>query len=754
MIFSNHWFRLGWLVLLMLCAALAVQRFKVESSILKLLPKYESAQTNALIDKATELVNKQVVLLATAKNKEQLIAVLSEQLQSLAQQPLFKTVDYRSDVQWAQEIYQSLRPHQYNLLSPDDQLAFQQGHSADYFVLQAKEYLYGVQQLSHDQMATDPLFLLQRLMASLSQLNVMSFDVTESFFLVETSDGFHAAAFIELADSAFLPQNQHQVVQTLDRLEDTLQAAQIELVWFGAVKYAHQAYQNARQEISTVGLGSLVGIVLLLLWVFRSVIPLLLSISSIALGLVVAFAVTVQVFGEVHVFALVFGATIAGVSIDYCFHYLVDAAWSEAPEAAEQKRFSVEKIIPALFIGFMSSALVYSGFLVTGYEVLGQIALFSVVGLLSVLLNVLVFYPWLYRVKAFNNHALMLRISNSFLHNPVQVIFRKPLACLLLLCLVLLADFYLIEPNDDVRALQQLSEAIQQEESHVRGVLDWQPSEYYILISDEDIDSLLQQEADMLMFLRKQDIELVGISDYIPTATQQEQHHKLQQHVYQSDAFDAYLAELELPPFDEITFEAFDPQVLIAQLSQVFKQRWLGTINGQHALIIPLYEQVSLPDDSSAVLIQQAEDTSKLFGQFRTKSSWMLAIAVLLLVGALSTFRYSFVEAAHMVSVPLLSGFSALALASLLGYHVSLFSVLALLLVLGMGLDYVVFLRESKQPAHVMLALLLSSLTTMLAFGLLAFSQVAVLKSFGFMVGVGIAMVLLFSPAVTVWQKK
>ena len=126
---------------------------------------------------------------------------------------------------------------------------------------------------------------------------------------------------------------------------------------------------------------------------------------------------------------------------------------------------------------------------------------------------------------------------------------------------------------------------------------------------------------------------------------------------------------------------------------------------------------------------------------------------VLILQVMLFLFRYRFTEAVSVVLIPVIAGLFAVLLSQCFGFHISLFSILALLLVLGMGIDYVVFLKESKHPELIMKALLLSSCTTILAFGLLVFSQVAVIKSFGVTVGLGIIMVLIMSPAVTLRGK-
>jgi predicted exporter len=73
--------------------------------------------------------------------------------------------------------------------------------------------------------------------------------------------------------------------------------------------------------------------------------------------------------------------------------------------------------------------------------------------------------------------------------------------------------------------------------------------------------------------------------------------------------------------------------------------------------------------------------------------------------------------------------------------------VLALLLVLGVGIDYSIFFAESDtQRDTTMLAVLLSTATTLLSFGLLALSQTAAISSFGSVISIGLVCSLLFSP--------
>jgi predicted exporter len=93
---------------------------------------------------------------------------------------------------------------------------------------------------------------------------------------------------------------------------------------------------------------------------------------------------------------------------------------------------------------------------------------------------------------------------------------------------------------------------------------------------------------------------------------------------------------------------------------------------------------------------------------------------------------------------------SLLAMASvgLLGEKLELFHVLSLWLLLGMGVDYGIFLLEhpSRQAGEAWLAVGLGAVSTLLSFGLLALSSTPAIHAFGLAMAVGIASVWALSP--------
>nr|MBP7657782.1 hypothetical protein [Pseudoxanthomonas sp.] len=80
-----------------------------------------------------------------------------------------------------------------------------------------------------------------------------------------------------------------------------------------------------------------------------------------------------------------------------------------------------------------------------------------------------------------------------------------------------------------------------------------------------------------------------------------------------------------------------------------------------------------------------------------------------------------------------------------LGQPLQLFNVLALML-LGMGIDYGIFLVEHRGDASAWLAVCVGAASTWLSFGLLGLSATPALRAFGLTLLFGIGLVWLLSP--------
>jgi len=190
--------------------------------------------------------------------------------------------------------------------------------------------------------------------------------------------------------------------------------------------------------------------------------------------------------------------------------------------------------------------------------------------------------------------------------------------------------------------------------------------------------------------------------------------------------------------------------------SEQFRNLWLVGDSGEPASIILLYGVQDVAELASRVaaypditVVNKARELSGLFGQYRARVARMLATAYVIILLGLAT-RYGLPRSVLLLVPPVFAGLVALIIISALGETLNLFNFLAMILVLGIGIDFTLFIAEARHEyLSTMFAITLSALTTMLSFGLLSLSGTYAVHSFGLTVLIGIACAYLLSPLAT-----
>jgi predicted exporter len=190
---------------------------------------------------------------------------------------------------------------------------------------------------------------------------------------------------------------------------------------------------------------------------------------------------------------------------------------------------------------------------------------------------------------------------------------------------------------------------------------------------------------------------------------------------------------------------------------------WLGAVdaNGQRgyaAIVMPRrVTPQNLPaliatasTTEGVVFVDKAASVSKLFGEYRVDSAiWLGGALLLVLVLVMARYR---LRGGIATTLPVLLAVGVTLAA--FGYArvpLNLFNCLALMLVLGVGANYAVFLREGclrdgADLGAVWTGVLLSAATTLLSFGMLGMSGMPALKSFGVTLTLGILVAVLLAP--------
>jgi predicted exporter len=159
--------------------------------------------------------------------------------------------------------------------------------------------------------------------------------------------------------------------------------------------------------------------------------------------------------------------------------------------------------------------------------------------------------------------------------------------------------------------------------------------------------------------------------------------------------------------------------------------------------------------------VDQVEQLSSLFARYRVRVSGLIIAAYLLVFIGLG-LKFGWRNSLSITAVPVIAALVALATMGWFDQLFSLFNLFALLLVLGIGVDDAIFFfmagkaneADDDKRVSTALAVTLSALTTLLAFGLLAVSSTEIVHAFGFTVAVGILTALVFSPCVGIQQRK
>ena len=158
--------------------------------------------------------------------------------------------------------------------------------------------------------------------------------------------------------------------------------------------------------------------------------PLIISSLVILIASIYGFTAILLLFKQLHLLTLVFAVTLIGIVIDYCFHGFV-ALGKDNHNLAKNSASGFSKIskirIP-LLLGFFTTALGYSALILSPLELLAQVAVFMIFGLLGALLSVLILLPSFKKLTKVTIAPMALSASQKFKNILLNLTcFQKPI---------------------------------------------------------------------------------------------------------------------------------------------------------------------------------------------------------------------------------------------------------------------------------------------------------------------------------------
>jgi predicted exporter len=585
----------------------------------------------------------------------------------------------------------------------------------------------------------------------------------DGYLITPTAGGIATLVILELPADSSRYEWQVSAVAAVTTAETAMKRAQPSAVLqrLGGVFYAEAAQTEARADTDRIGLGSAIGVVLLMLLVFRSLSMLAVGFLSIATGVVAGTAAVLGVFGEIHLITLVFGVSLIGEASDYAIQ-LVSAKLADDEEGRSDW---LRRVTPGLCMALGTSLLGYAAMTLVPLPSIRQIAVFALAGLAAAFVTVLLSGPVAAkaipggRVAAtFGRLAQGLRTWSARLGRLAMWTGIAAFA----LGLILATH---VAPDDDVRSLIHRPEKLVTDEAAVKQALGTEISTQFLLIhpaAGTDEACLLTEEALTSALQRCRKLKHIAgwtsLADVIPS------------HARQQASLEAYRAALlserkEIQAtFDEVGFRPaasfweaaptpLEPTAFLA-LNEGTPFRHLRLVHkGKVFHLVTLSDvedaeavRAELASFTEVTVVDKAGTVSRLLSEVRRQGVLWLSVAFLLALSILSV-RYG-IRRSLLLLLPTAIGVAwAPVLGGACGVPFSVFGLMALMLVLGVGVNYSIFLWEGGDRSKSALAgVLASCCTTLLSFGLLAFCSMPALRWLGTTLTFGILVAFLLTP--------
>lgn len=618
----------------------------------------------------------------------------------------------------------------------------------------------------------DPLLAFPALLERLKQAQTGTLEMHNGQFV--TNDG-RGVILLGSRNSAFNTTSQRDLQAEIDRAfreTNDAHSSDLDLDQSGAGRFAIASETAIKGDITRISILSTLGVIALFLGLFRSARALGLVLLPLLSGVVGAAAVGLLLFGRLHGLTLAFGSTLIGVCIDYAVHLQCHQAL--APHA-NGPFATLRRIWPALLLGAATTVAGLGGLAWTSLPGIREIALFASTGVLLALGATRLLLPPLLPSKPARLGTVLQRLASTLsealahLSKKRSTLAVLPIASVIF-CIIALPSLRWV---DDISALQNLDAQLLDEDRRVRTQVSHMESGRFVIALGADDEAALQQNDQVFERLRAAKSQgLIGdfrsLHLLLWSAELQRRNHAqlaasdnlverareaLGREGFRTAMFEPFGEAIAGEPPPPLTYEA----LLDSSLADMVRPFRITV--GDDVAILTFLRDVSDPeaiadrlsDLDDVVYFDQLRFLGGTYRDCRTRTIQLMVVG-LIAVFLMVLLRYRRLGLSIAAFAPsLLAAATTLALVTLVtGAPANLLHLLGLLLVLSMGVDYGVFMVESRQVKEELAAtavgVLVACLSTVFAFGLLALSSNPALRAMGLTTGIGVLLSFLLAP--------
>lgn len=513
---------------------------------------------------------------------------------------------------------------------------------------------------------------------------------------------------------ALSPSLLNKQVKKIIQLQKSLSENGVEVYLTGTPVHSYYASSRSMVEINIIGIISALFVLFLCLNYFKKPTVLLPIATSIILGALAGYFVTALMFPAIHVLTFVFSTTLIGISVDYSLHYFVCKTEDKSGDDV------IKEIFKSLSVSLLTTISAFLVLYFSHTELLRQIAVFTITGLITVYLFVVLFYPLISKKIDLNNTNPGVRWNFNFAPRIAKNI-------LIVMAIVALSGMFFVGTNDDIRSMYKPSEKLSNAEKIFADVAGINPKTSFVVVEGKNLQEVLEKEEQVAKLLG--DTKYQAISKYIPSIKTQEKNRALMQRLYETEISPyttALNASSKVPAGDYLEFDK--------ETFPFLENFFLGA-NKSLMILYDFNKPDVIKQVGGAEFYNVREDISNLVKECRINCAKLL-IPVFLLLYALLAVIYKPKNAARIILPSLCACIFTTGLLGLLHIGLNLFHVIAMFLIIGFSLDYSIFRFNGEKLVKD--AVFMSCMTSAFSFFLLSLTGFKLISSLGFVLTTGL----------------
>ena len=746
---------------------------KIDSDLFNLIPKSFAIDSVKQADeKMTSITGQNVFILVSNPKFEEAKKVAVAVYDKLSGSDNFVSLSLYNDMESLTDVTDFLYKYRWNLLDEETVNQINADGGAEAFATNALAQAYGgFTMLPLDNLDTDPFMLTEH------NLTTYLAAIQSSGTAMTLKDGVLASEYegnwyvmvrgVLSKKGSKLAAKSNGVTEIYDTC-NSFADENTRFVYSGTPYHSHKSSTSASREISVISTVSLLAVIIILLLVYKSAKPLLFSVGSILISIAVAFLATLATFRNMHIITLVFGTSLIGSCIDYSLHYFTHWAGNSQLNSGIEIR---NHLLPGLTMAIISTGICFAILLFAPFTLLKQMSLFCLVGLVSSYLTTIAIYPRLSlpkgerELKQVRFYTKFAKITQNKFVGPIMIV-----AMFLFAILSIAICRKNVKVKNNLLSLYVAEGKIKSDEIEAYKIIQYAPSGWYLVSGDSEEECLENEEKFRKDFAEFTDGKLgyLSTSLFVPSIESQKKSREaseklLQLADYQLEALgfgpefvDALRADFEASEGDYISMEVGNvPDYLASSISSA----WLGYVGGKYySVLLPNnvnnYDSFkTLADaDENVHFISKSADVSRDLDKLTIMVLKFFAIAYVLMFVMLRFF-YNWKQSLKVISVPILIVLVPVAIFAISKINLEFFSVTGLILVFGLGLDYIIYMMENEKdnsPAGSdkilePFATMLSFVTTIISFGALALSSFKPVHLIGLSIVIGLTTAYLSS---------